>query len=151
MSGLGNLVTTKIITKGLGCEFPLDSGNITTYFGLYCKVVVIPPRIFTNIGGSIPLAPGEIVNFYKPVFDRVPNNFIPNRYVDDLLRPNYIVTIMIDNTEQIYKVTPKTGKMVVFVLNLVNSIKEKFKITINKVKVKRMPITIENLKKSLFK
>ena len=165
MAGLGNLVTTKIITKGLGCGLPLDSGNITTHFGLFCIQVIVPPQPPINIGsgGMIPLAPGQIANLYKPihdqvptfhnqpVFDQPPSIHIPVGQEDNYFRKNYIVTITIEDQERIYKVSPRTGNMVVSVLNFVNSTKEKVKVTINKINIKRLSVEIANLRKSLFK
>lgn len=160
MAGLGNLVTTKIITKGLGCGLPLDSGNITTHFGLFCVQVIVPPQPPINVGsgGMIPLAPGQIANLYQPignqfapVHDQPLNIHVPRGQEDNYFRKNYIVTITIEDQERIYKVSPRTGNMVVNVLNFVNSAKDKVKVTINKINVKRLSVEITNLKKSLFK
>jgi hypothetical protein len=153
MAGLGNLVTTKIITKGLSCGAAADQGTITSFFGLfYVAIAPAKPNGWHGGGGGIPLQPGQIANLYKPVNDQyTPTQYIPRGQEDEFFRNRYIVTIKVNDHEVIYRVNDKTGKMVVSIMNVINLGKEKIKVAINNVMVKRLKVVVENVRKSIFK
>lgn len=116
-----------IITGGLGR--PACQGMITMFpFSLYCAVVPAPLRG----GGSIPLAPGEIQNFYQPVDPSLGTKPVEGNFVDPSVYGKKIVRIVLKfnghTYESEYLVSEKRAKTVVKIINLVNATKARVRV-----------------------
>jgi len=106
---------------------------------------VIPPGVS---GGSRPLMPGEIQNFYKVVDNEYQ---VPYEYPNEKKVPVRIkVTFRGQTTEKYYLVNPKRGDIIVNVLNVVNRIRDRIKIVVKNIRSgpKRIVAFVRNLRKS---
>jgi hypothetical protein len=147
-------VAPGVITFGLGCDQTgLVIGNI---FNLgFIKVIVGGSPIIPPVeppqpgvsGGSRPLAPGEIHNFYKPVDNQYQVPYIQNQ-------PKIPVVIKITfrgkTTEKYYLVSKKRSDIIITVLNLVNRIRDRISIVVKNVRSapNRIVAFVRNLRKS---
>lgn len=144
---MGNTTTTRIITKGIACV-PACDGLITTYFSLYCTD--LPPIPSIGHGGSIPLPPGAIKDFYKVVDEPY---LVPRDLEWQLLDKGKVVELTLKLGEKIiektYKVPEEHAAMIVNVLSLSNTTKERMKVSIQKVTslASKAAVRIFNLKK----
>ena len=149
MAGLGNIVTTKLITKGLSCGHRADTGIITSFFGLV-YVRVNPPGYHDFGGGSIPLGPGEIANLFKPVQDIPASIYIPRDQEHRVLRPKFTVNITVNGHETTYLVSERTGNTIAKVMNMINISKNKIEIAINNLMTRRGLAKVSKLRKKIF-
>lgn len=126
---MGNATTHRIITKGIGCVGACD-GLITSYFSLYCTDML--PEV--GHGGSVPLPPGAIKEFYQVVDEPY---LIPRDREWELLDKGKVVTIDLKIgekvIEKIYKVPEKRATMAVNVLNTQNTTRERMKVSVSKL------------------
>jgi len=138
-----------LITGGLG--LPACSGLIVNTFGVTTCLTIIPIRESGgSSGGSIPLLPGEIQNFYTPVDTQVTKTNTGN-----LAKPGIygkkIVKITVSykkmKTEKEFMINKEQEKMLVNILNLMNTTKSRIKITIDNLKkiTNKLKIEIKNL------
>jgi hypothetical protein len=138
MPGLGNIVTTKLITKGLSCE-PACSGIITTHFSLLCTgEPVIEPEDETAGGGGGYEGPAWNVARHTPGFNTPVINpgLVPYNRGFDLFTKKVKVTLRINigevNKEFIYIVPKSFEGITVKVFNILDG----FKLTARKIRVK---------------
>jgi len=123
-----------ILTGGLG--LPACEGlAITTQFNLFCGIVItVPTPPPSRGGGSRPMAPGEIQNFYKPVD---PEYLVPQD-IDPFSKPKNHVQIKISFKDTVidkeYLVSNKRMKAVITVINLINTTKEKISTVISNIR-----------------
>lgn len=133
----GGDVCTAIITKGIG-NLPACESIITSQFSIagLCDVTVIPGN---PGGGSYPLAPGEVANFYQPVdpppgFQDHPAFLVPDDQRDPFSvrqQVRVIVKFKDSETEREYVVSPRRASMIVNVLNFVNKTSERVSVAFN--------------------
>jgi len=147
---MAGIVTTKIITGGLGVGFKACEGLITTHFSLYC--VPVPPPVVPPVGGGGGPYPGAAWN----KFDDVSNFFQP---VQDVYDPTKIyktkkqVIIKVDfgtfHMEKIYLVPIQRANTIVAVVNVLNVTREKIRISVNKIRrvLHNIKVSIYNLKR----
>lgn len=170
MAGLGNAVTTAIITKGLSCggggspaTTACERGIITSYFSLVCTGVTPPepppppPEQIGDAGGGP--YPGPAWNkfdsaqgIYTPIKD-TPPFYVPLDKEADYLRSykNIILRIKLGDNEieKIYRVPETRAKVVMNVIDVVNSTKERINIVVSGLKniVTRAIVTVRNLRR----
>lgn len=137
-----------IITKGLGA--PACNGLITTRFDL----LVFSAHIATpaDHGGSHPMLPGEIQNFYKEVPAEQQPYLIPRDQNFDLTPKRHVVlTVKFGEKtlEKEFLVSDKRARMIVKILNFANTTKERVNVTLSGFKkvVKSTLIKVKNLRK----
>lgn len=128
---MGNLVTTRIITGKFGVScMPACDGLITSHFSLYC--VDMLPEV--GHGGSIPLPPGAIKDFYKVVDEPY---LIPRDREHELFYKGTLVVLELKLGEKViertYKVPDKHATMIVNALNLMNTTRERMKVKVDKL------------------
>lgn len=139
-----------LITYGLGR--PACKGIITmSPFQLACFIKVVKPP--STPGGSIPLAPGEIHGFYKPVdpdsFGKLPTE---GEFVDPKVYGKRKVLIKITSEyfkgEKEYLVPINRVKVIVKVINIVNKTITHLRVGITNFKqlATKAKIIIKNLK-----
>lgn len=141
-----------IITGGLGR--PACKGIITIL-----PFQVFGDTVFKVLGGSIPLAPGEIQNFYKPVDDKV---HIPDseestesngEFVDSSVYGKRVVGVKITSEffkgEKQFIIPVNRAKVIFKVANIINSTMKKMQVTVNNLKniAARTKVYIKNLRK----
>jgi len=118
-----------LITGGLGNS--ACCGLITMQFHVFkCKIEVIVPS--GGGGGSYPLAPGQIQNFFKPVN---PGKFhIPR----DTLQQTIIVKITMNGkvTTKEYKTYPVVAKIIAKIINIKDVTRDAVKIRVDYIKNK---------------
>jgi hypothetical protein len=127
MAGLGNKITTQIITKGLSCS-PACEGLITTHFSLLMTDFKEPPA--NTGGGPYYFDHGsrvdDIQNFWKPVQLEEPLQ----RYDVDT-RKKKLVTIKITLGERVvereYIVLAEKANHIIKITNVINATKDKIK------------------------
>jgi hypothetical protein len=125
-----------IITGGLGR--PACAGMIINFFRLSCGITVIPPEGGSS-GGSIPLAPGDIHNFYQPVQNLPPYYIIPqDQQWQYGKKVQVVVTVKLGEKtiEKIYLVSQDKAKLIVKVANVANNTMERIKVIVNNLKRK---------------
>ena len=136
-----------IITGGLGR--PACQGMIiNTPFQLACFVFIPPePAKPTNDGGSIPLEPGEIQDFYQPVDlpsegDFVDPSVYGKRVVKVIVRSKFL------ESEKEFMITEKQMKNIFKVANIVNVTKERMNVVFKGIRniASRAVVTIKNLR-----
>ncbi len=143
-----NFPAGAILTNGLGC----DAGRglaIITQFNLWLDVTVtIIPH--TTPGGSYPLYPGEIQNFYTPV-NVDPAYLVP--YVNPLKPPRSLVIIRVAFKEHVkemeYLVGPRRANVVITVMKLLEATRRRISVvgaSIRKV-ASRASVLIRRLRK----
>jgi hypothetical protein len=146
---MAGIVTTKIITGGLGVGFKACEGLITTYFSLYC-VPVAPPVPPTGGGGGPYPGPAwnkvdNIQNFYQPVKDI----YDP----DAMYKTKKQVIIKVDfgtfHMEKIYLVPIQRADTLVAVLNVLNVTRARINIGVSKLRrvLHNIKISIYGLKR----
>lgn len=140
-----------IITGGLGR--PACHGMITMFpFSLYCAVVPAP----LQGGGSIPLAPGEIQNFYQPVDSSLGTKPSEGQFVDPRVYGKKLVKVTLKFNEHTvhkeYLVTEKRAKHVITVVNLVNATRAKMKVMASNIHrvTTRAVVIVKNLRLKYF-
>lgn len=143
-----------IITGGLGR--PACHGMITMFpFSLYCEIVPPPPQPIQG-GGSIPLAPGEIQNFYQPVDTSLGVPTKEGQFVDPRVYGKKLVKVTLKFNEHTvqkeYLVTEKRAKHVVTIINLVNATKARMKVMANNIHrvTTRAVVMVKNLRVKYF-
>lgn len=154
-----NKVTTAIITGGMGIGIPACSGLITAFpFQLLC--IKLPPPPLRMGGGSIPLAPGEIQGFYKPVD---PNIYIPDtkttptqqdgEFVDPKVFGKRHVAIKVTSRffegEKEFLIPEKRYSVVFKVMNVVNRTMEHMSMVATNIRniATRAKVYIKNLRR----
>ena len=141
-----------IITNGLGAN--ANSGALITaakWSLLGCTAAIIIPTTSSG-GGSRPMGPGEIQNFYTPVVQQVDNTF--NDYVPINLESKIknVVKVKINingiENEKEFILKAKPYKLIIKVINIINITDKIIKITINNIKNKMHNIStkIKNIK-----
>jgi len=142
-----------LITNGLGSTpDALITAARFHLFGFIASVEI--PYERSGGGGSIPLAPGEIQNLYKPVSqDLQPDYYIPTNH-DPLAKPKNLVKVKINiNGREVNKeflMKPKPYKALINILNIYNATDVQIKTTVKKLKVKlnSILVKVKNLRKS---
>ena len=134
-----------LITNGLGSRAcsNLIIGNKFHMFG--CLEIIIPPITSTpGTGGSIPLAPGQIQNFYKPI--TTPDYYIKTD-IDPLAKPKQLVIVKLTINDKIHEkeflLKEKPYKLLINILNLENTTFKKIKIIIDNLHIKLHNILIK--------
>lgn len=134
-------VKTQIITGGISC-LPACSGGLITgwIFNLAgCIEVVVVP----GVGGSYPLAPGEIGKLYQPVDSPAGTLNDPPFYVrpedqpDPFSLKHHVIIRFKFNGEVIekeYIVSPQRAKTIVRVANFIERTQEHIKVVMNNFK-----------------
>jgi len=140
-----NFPAGTIITNGLGSD--ACRGFITTHFHLFCGITITVPNV--SVGGSKPMAPGEIANFYQPV-DYQPLNSGKEVPYEAGRSNNYVkieISIKDKTYEKEFLVTPRGRKTVAEILNFVNVTKERISVKVTNLKriAVRAVVTIRNL------
>jgi hypothetical protein len=137
--------TGGIITGGLGR--PACRGIIMNLpFRLACLAFPSP------LGGSIPLEPGEIHDFYTPV--ELQN--IDGRLVDPKAYGKKTVKIKVESrffkNEKEYLVSESTAKRLVKIANMANVTRGRIKVAITEIRkvATRATVRIKNLKKKYW-
>ncbi len=139
--------TAVIIGKYGGCLPACDNGAmITGWFNLAgCRVNVAVVRG----GGTIPMAPGEIQNFYTPV-DDAGEWWVRIDDLDPFKKPKRLVKVEVEfkdkKTEKVYLVSERTSTMMVNIANLINRFDELIRPKITKFAqvTTRTVVTIKN-------
>ena len=135
-----------IITGGLGR--PACKGMIINApFQLACFVVEIPKKAVS--GGSIPLAPGEIQGFYKPVDPSIYTQPTEGNLVDPSVFGKTVVKVRVTSKffegEKEYLLTDKKAKFVITAANIANVTTKQIKVMAQNIK------TIANTAKTWIK
>ncbi|MGI0075922.1 MAG: hypothetical protein ACREAU_00770 [Nitrosopumilaceae archaeon] len=131
---MGNPTTSRIITGkfGVSCIAAACDGLITAPFSLYC--IAEPMVSVGHHGGSIPLPPGAIQNFYKPVEEPY---LIPRDKEHELFERKKIVVVELKIGEKViektYQVAEEFPSAIIDVLNMMNTTKERAKVVVDKV------------------
>lgn len=133
-----------LITNGLGAD--ANSGALITaakwsLFGC-CAIVLIP--VTSSGGGSMPFAPGEIQNFYKPVTQNDGNNdYIPSHF-EPKLKNTIVVKFKYNDieNEKEFILNKKPFKLLIKLLNIVNITDNMIKIKVENIKTKIHNISI---------
>lgn len=125
----------RIITNGLGGNAG-DGLVITTQFHLYPLPIVV--TVVGTGGGSRPLAPGEINTFYKPVQSHMlpqgmPDYLIPKDFRADGKIVKISVQLRDKTVEKEYVVHPKTGDILVKILNLLQKSKDSVSVLVKNI------------------
>ena len=134
-----------IITGGLGVGLSASCNLITMKFhiGKKCHIEVVPiTSIPTNTGGSQPLAPGAVKNFFQPVGQpRIPIGANPPFYipVTDKLGTKvgqFQFTVKWKDKEIIkdYVLPNRTGRIVINLLKITDVTREQIKIVSTNIK-----------------
>lgn len=133
--------TNGLLTGGLGIGIPACAMIMTA------NIFTIGPCMVTitvkgDIGGSRPLAPGEIGSFYQPVAPEL-QPFKPE-VLDKMYTPYQVpvlkdqITIRIKlgdkEIERQYLVRKNRRKIIINVLNLINNTKERMHVTAKNIK-----------------
>ena len=131
-----------LITGGLG--LPANCGLIVSQFHVFsCEIIVtIPPvDIGVSVGGSKPLLPGEIANFYKPVEIQYDKPIVLQHDKEvpfiDSTSNNYVRIELVFNDKTYDKeflTNTRTAKVITSVTNLINVTRGKVKVTLSKFK-----------------
>jgi len=146
---MAGIVTTKIITGGLGIGFKACEGLITTHFSLYCRPIT-PPVPPTGGGGGPYPGPAwnkvdNIQNFYQPVKDI----YDP----DAMYKTKKQVILKIDigniHVEKIYLVPIQRADTLVTVLNVLNVTRARINVGISRLRkvLHNIKVSIYNLKR----
>jgi hypothetical protein len=146
---MAGLVTTRIITGGLGVNVKACEGLITTHFSLYCLPLERPPQHFDR-GGPYPGKAWNkvdaISNFWKPVEQDL---YDPNR----VYKTKKQVVIRVDlgniHVEKIYVVPIQRADSLVAVLNVLNVTRAKMSAGIKNLHrvLHKIKVSIYNLKR----
>ena len=134
-----------LITKGLG--LPASSGLITMYFHLFATVTITVSG-GAGMGGSLPLAPGEINNFYQPIvpesFSGIDPSLINHPIFVDHKDIKKFVTIKIKfgdrEIEKEYMVPIRRANIIIKAITIVNSTNHKVKAVINGLQILKRKI-----------
>lgn len=139
-----------LLTKGLGVDLPACKTLITMQFNLFTLDVSVPLGS-AGYGGSPPLAPGEIHDFYKPIDpETFPDPLDPSFFTNPIVTGEprtvkEIVTIKMKIGDRIiekeFAVPKKRIKIIVKVANIINSTRDKFNIVISNIKRVKNNIT----------
>lgn len=134
-----------LLTNGLGVGLPAHKTLITQFFHLFtAEITVITTPTVAPYGGSPPLPPGEIQNFYKPVNPSTfPEPLDPSifnhpiivdepRIVKDLIK----IRVKFNNVEieKEFAVPKRRAKIIVNIINFVNSTKDRMSVRIKNLK-----------------
>lgn len=133
-----------LITGGLG--LPACSGLIVNFFGVTTCLTIITNGPIS--GGSIPLLPGEIQNFYTPVDNQVSSQGrLAKPYVYDKKVVKITVSYKKLKSEKEFMVNKTQEKILITVVNLVNTTRSRMKVTIENLKklTNKIKIEIRNL------
>lgn len=140
-----NFAAGSLITNGLGSD--ASSGALITankFHLLGCIALIIIPNTSSG-GGSRPLSPGEIQNFYKPVHlpDQNSPDYIP---VNLETKPKNKVIVKfkfndIENEKE-FILNRKPYKLFIKILNVINITDNIAKITFNSIKNKIHDISV---------
>lgn len=138
-----------IITGGLGR--PACQGMITMLpFQLGCFVFIPPPPPTKAVsGGAIPLAPGEIADFYQPVDTQLSDG----KFVDPRVYGKRVVKVIFKSkfleNEKEFLVPEKRMKNVFKVLNVINVTTQRMHVVVDDIWniATRAIVTIKNLRK----
>lgn len=130
-------VCTQIITGGISC-LPACSGGLITGH-IFSLAGCIEVEVRPQVGGSYPLAPGEIATQYTPVDPPQGLESHPAFYVrpdqKDIFHNKNHVTVRIkigDNVnEKEFIVSEKRARMIVRVANFVNRTEERIKAVVS--------------------
>lgn len=126
-----------LITGGLGR--PACQGIITMLpFQLGCFIIVPPPPIVppkpTNEGGSIPLEPGEIHDFYQPV----DSGTLEGEFVDPRVYGKRLVKLKIISPffegEKEYLISERRAKYIIKAMNIANVTRERMNVMASNIK-----------------
>jgi len=136
---VSSLAAQKIITKGLDCG-AAKPGIIQTHFDLFC-LGVFPDRDERSGGGPYPYPawnryePGQIQDFYQPV---EPDLIVPRDQEAEYFRRKKIVVMKVNigsfSFEKEYAVPIERTKIIVSIINVINTTQERFQIVVNSIK-----------------
>lgn len=134
-------LTNGLLTRGLGVDLPACKTLITMNFHLFTLEVI--PGV-AAYGGGVPLAPGEIKDFFKPIDpttfpDPMDSSFFNNPVVTGEPRTvKEIITVKLKigerTIEKEFAVPKKRVKTIVKVANFINATKDKISITLSNIK-----------------
>lgn len=153
MSGLGNLTTTLITTKGLftlgdvhqpGLTILSFGAGITPWFRLYLGQDYVPPKgQYVAAAGSRVYQPGEFAQSWKQVDPTTGLAteepwLVPREYENQYFNKGKVVTIKLiwgeKQLERQYKVNERAAGRIIEATNVINATKEKIKITASTIK-----------------
>lgn len=139
-----------ILVNGLGYD-ACKGLVITTNFNLWCGIQVIVTTQPT--GGSRPLSPGEIQNFFKPVQPEYQPSYVKPYDYDPLAKPKNHVVIRVTFKDRVvekeYVVSQKRIGVVIKLVNLVNTTKSRVSAVAQNIRriASKAIITVKNLRK----
>lgn len=146
-------VTTPIITGGMGVNIPACQGLImTTPFQLLC---ILLPGVS---GGGIPLQPGEIHDFYKPVDPKLLKDLTeyPSEHDGELVdlsvygkkKVKVIITSSLFKGEKEFVITEKQRKILIEVGNFINVTQKHISVIAENIRniASRAKVIVENFR-----
>lgn len=133
-------VCTQIITGGISCLPACSGGLITAH--IFHVVGCVEVEVRPDVGGSYPLAPGEIGNQYQPVEAPAGLEDHPAFYVRpdnrDIFNVRNHVTIRVKFgehvTEKEFIVSPRRAKTIVRVAGFINRTEERMKAVVSNLR-----------------
>lgn len=127
-----------IITKGLG--LPACKGLIVGHFylGLFKVEVVVDTG---GGGGSRPLRPGEIQDFYKPV---EPDKTFNQK--KDYYNVTVRVTMAGKTTSSFFQVRPGYGKVIAKIINIKQALQNNISVMITNLTTKIRTVTVGKIR-----
>lgn len=152
-------LTNGLLTGGLGVDMPACAMIMTAWHFNLGPCFFEAKVSSVSSGGSKPLAPGEIHNFYKPIdptiFDK---DFDPSILTNPLIQgePQYVKTLVTVRirvgermVEREFAIPKRRAKIIVKVLNIMNSTKAKLTATVNRLTmtVHKISVKINRLRK----
>lgn len=147
-------VKTQIITGGISC-LPACSGGLITG-NIFHLAGCIEVEVQPVLGGSHPMAPGEVANMYQPVeppagLNDHPAFYVPPNQIDPFSVKNHVtirVTFNDKTTEKEYIVSEKKAKAIVYVAKFINKTEERIKVLFNGLqKVSKHAVRVINFRK----
>lgn len=150
----GTDVRKQIITGGISC-LPACSGGLITGH-LFHLVGCVEVRVRPQVGGSYPLAPGEIGNMYQPVQAPPGAENHPAFYVRpndrDIFSVKNHVTIRVNFgdtfTEKEFVVSEKKARTIVRVANFIDQTEQRIRVTLTNLRrVTNHAVRIMNFRK----
>ena len=130
-------VAPGIITFGLGDnQTAMIIGQF--HLGFYVTVTVPPPGDGGGTsGGSVPLRPGQVQNFYRPL------------YGDQPIPVSLKISFRDSEIEKIYLMSPRNTDMLVKVVNLLNVTGQRISVAVSNIRnvARRMFARVTNIHK----
>lgn len=148
---MAGLVTTKIITGGLGVNHKACDGIITTHFSLYCREIT--PPVPPPVGGGGGPYPGHAWNKFDSawdVFQPVDKDYYDPDKVYKTKKEIVLKMKFGEKTlERIYLVPIKRANIIIKVLNVINATTKQYKFAVSSAKrvLRGIRINITNFRK----